>query len=333
MVEFMKQIVQAEKIAIGGHVRPDGDCIGSCLALSQYLKKKYPEKIVDVYLEQPSQVFSYLKGFDEIRTEASDEIYDVFLSLDSSSVDRLDFAQGMFEKAKRTLCIDHHISNTYYAGNTLLQPELSSTSELIYEMLFAYEKEGGMTEDEFTAFLGKDIAAAVYTGIVHDTGVFKFSNTSGRTLRIAAQLINTGIPFSDIIDQSFYQKTYKQTQILGRCLMESIRVMEGKVVFSAITQDAMRFYDAKSEDLNGIIDQLRVIKGVEVAILMHEKSTQEFKVSMRSNGAVDVQKVAVYFGGGGHVRAAGCTMKGSVHDVMNNLTALIEPQMAEAKQE
>lgn len=327
MVEFMKQIVQAEKIVIGGHIRPDGDCIGSCLALSQYLKKKYPQKTVDVYLKAPSQVFSYLKGFDEIRTEASEEIYDLFLALDSSSVDRLDFSEGMFQKAEKTLCIDHHISNTYYAGNTLLRPEVSSTAELVYELLLAYEKEEGMTEEAFAGFLGKDIAAAIYTGIVSDTGVFKFSNTSGRTLRIAAYLIETGIPFSEIIDQSFYQKTYKQTQILGRCLMESIRVMNGKVVFSSISQEAMCFYDATSEELTGIIDQLRIIKGVEVAILMHEKNTQEFKVSMRSNGAVDVQKVAVYFGGGGHVRAAGCTMKGSVHDVMNNLTALIEEQI------
>ncbi len=327
MVEFMKQIVQAEKIAIGGHIRPDGDCIGSCLALSQYLKKKYPQKTVEVYLKAPSQVFSYLKGFDEIRTEASEEIYDLFLALDSSSVDRLDFSEGMFQKAEKTLCIDHHISNTYYAGNTLLRPEVSSTAELVYELLLAYEKEEGMTEEAFAGFLGKDIAAAIYTGIASDTGVFKFSNTSGRTLRIAAYLIETGIPFSEIIDQSFYQKTYKQTQILGRCLMESIRVMNGKVVFSSISQEAMCFYDATSEELTGIIDQLRIIKGVEVAILMHEKNTQEFKVSMRSNGAVDVQKVAVYFGGGGHVRAAGCTMKGSVHDVMNNLTALIEEQI------
>lgn len=327
MVEFMKQIVQAEKIAIGGHVRPDGDCIGSCLALSQYLKKKYPQKTVDVYLEAPSQVFSYLKGFDEIRTEASEEIYDLFLVLDSSSVDRLDFSEGMFQKAGKTLCIDHHISNTYYAGNTLLRPEVSSTAEIVYELLLAYEKEDGMTEEAFAGFLGKDIAAAIYTGIASDTGVFRFSNTSGRTLRIAAYLIETGIPFPEIIDQSFYQKTYKQTQILGRCLMESIRVMNGKVIFSSISQEAMCFYDVASEELTGIIDQLRIIKGVEVAILMHEKNTQEFKVSMRSNGAVDVQKVAVYFGGGGHVRAAGCTMKGSVHDVMNNLTALIEEQI------
>ena len=114
---------------------------------------------------------------------------------------------------------------------------------------------------------------------------------------------------------------------MGRCLLESIRVMNGKVIFSALSQEIMKFYGASSEDLDGIIDQLRIIKGVEVAILLHEVKTQEYKVSMRSNHTVDVQRVAVYFGGGGHKKAAGCTMQGSVYDVINNLTGLLEEQM------
>lgn len=328
MLEFMEQIAEAEQIAIGGHVRPDGDCIGSCLALQQYLKKKYPEKSVDVYLEKPSSIFSYLKGFDEIYTEVQKEKnYDLFLALDSSSVDRLDFTEALFYRTPRKLCVDHHISNTYYADKTLVIPEASSTSEVLYEMLLSQAKQEGMTEEEFAAFMGQEIAAAFYTGIIHDTGVFKYSNTSKRTLEIAGYLIQTEIPFSKIIDESFYQRTYIQTQIMGRCLLESIRVMDGKIIFSAISKDSMEFYGASSEDLDGIIDQLRVTKGVEVAILLHETKTQEYKVSMRSNSSIDVQQVAVYFGGGGHKKAAGCTMQGSVYDVINNLTRLLEEQM------
>ncbi len=327
MLEFMEQIAQAEQIAIGGHIRPDGDCIGSCLALQQYLKKKYPKKIVDVYLEKPSSIFSYLKGFDEINTTVSEKDYDLFLALDSSSVDRLEFSEPIFNRTPKKLCIDHHISNTYYADKTLVFPEASSTSEVVYEMLLLQEKQEGKTEEEWIAWIGSEIAAAFYTGLIHDTGVFKYSNTSPRTLEIAAQLIKTGIPFTQIIDQSFYEKTYIQTQIMGRCLLESIRVMNGKVIFSALSQEIMKFYGASSEDLDGIIDQLRIIKGVEVAILLHEVKTQEYKVSMRSNHAVDVQHVAVYFGGGGHKKAAGCTMQGSVYDVINNLTGLLEEQM------
>lgn len=330
MNQIMEQIIKAECIGMAGHIRPDGDCIGSCLALQQYLKKKYPKKTVNLFLNQPPAVFSYLKGFDEIITEPLERDYDLFFALDSSSRDRLDFALPMFERAKKTICIDHHISNTAYADINHVVADSSSTSEVIYDLLWGQEKEEGRTEEEFISFLGRDIAAAVYTGIVHDTGIFKFSNTSPRTLRIAAHLIETGIPFSKIIDESFYQKTYIQTQIMGRCLMESIRLMEGRVVFSALSRKIMNFYDAKSEDLDGIIDQLRIIKGVEIAVLLYEQDLQEYKVSMRSNGDIDVQKIAVYFGGGGHVKAAGCTMKGSVYDVMNNLTKLIEEQFNEA---
>lgn len=330
MNQVMEQIIKAEHIGMAGHIRPDGDCVGSCLALWQYLKKKYPTKTIDLFLNQPPVVFSYLKGFDEIITEPLKKDYDLFLALDSSSIDRLDFAISMFEKSKQTICIDHHISNTAYAGMNHVIADASSTAEIIYELLWEQEKEEGKTKEEFLSFLGKDIAAAIYTGMAHDTGIFKFSNTSPRTLRIAAYLIETGIPFSKIIDESFYQKTYIQAQIMGRCLMESIRLMEGKVVFSALTKKAMNFYDAKSEDLDGIIDQLRIIKGVEVAILLYEQDMQEYKVSMRSNGEIDVQKIAVYFGGGGHIKAAGCTMKGSVYDVINNLTKLIEEQFKEA---
>lgn len=146
---------------------------------------------------------------------------------------------------------------------------------------------------------------------------------------VAGRLLSKGIDFSTLIDESFYAKTYLQNQVLGRCLMESILVLDGKVVFSAIGHKMLDFYGAASPDLDGIIDQLRVTKGTEVAIFIYETKPQEFKVSMRSNGEVNVSKIAVYFGGGGHIKAAGCTMHGSVHDVINNLTPHIEAQLKE----
>jgi phosphoesterase RecJ-like protein len=120
-----------------------------------------------------------------------------------------------------------------------------------------------------------------------------------------------------------------QNQILGRCLMESILVLHGKVVVAALNRKMIEFYGASPSDLDGIIDQLRVTKGTEVAVFVYETDFNEFKVSMRSNGEVNVSKIAVYFGGGGHIKAAGCTMNGSVYDVINNLTPHIEAQLDE----
>ena len=118
---------------------------------------------------------------------------------------------------------------------------------------------------------------------------------------------------------------------MGRCLLESIRVMDGRCIVSVVTKQMMDFYGAKSSDLDGIIDELRTTQGVEVAVLLSEKEPLEFKVSMRSNQIVDVSKIAVFFGGGGHVRAAGCTIKGSSYDVINNLTEHIEKQLNQGK--
>jgi phosphoesterase RecJ-like protein len=148
-------------------------------------------------------------------------------------------------------------------------------------------------------------------------------------MNIAGKLISKGIDFSNLIDESFYAKTYVQNLILGRCLMESMLILGGKVVFAALSRKMLDFYEATTADLDGIIDQLRVTKGSEVAIFIYETSPHEFKVSMRSNGEVNVSKIAVYFGGGGHIKAAGCTLHGSVHDVINNITAHIEAQLKE----
>lgn len=315
-MKFIEKIEGADTIAIGGHVRPDGDCVGSCMGLFGYLADHYPEKKVCVYLEEIPEAFDYLK-IDEAMSEKADK-YDLFIALDCGSIDRLGKAQSVFENAADTFCVDHHISNTNFAKENIVKADASSTCEILCELL-PMDKIGTFS------------ATAFYTGIIHDTGVFKHSNTSKKTMETAGNLVEKGIPFGKIIDESFYMKTYRQLQIMGRCLLESIRVMDGRCIVSVVTKQMMDFYGAKSSDLDGIIDELRTTQGVEVAVLLSEKEPLEFKVSMRSNQIVDVSKIAVFFGGGGHVRAAGCTIKGSSYDVINNLTEHIEKQLNQEK--
>jgi len=193
--------------------------------------------------------------------------------------------------------------------------DASSTCEVLYDQL-----DDGKID--------KAIAECLYTGIIHDTGVFKYSCTSAHTMEIAGKLMAKGIDFGAIIDNSFYKKTYIQNQILGRALLESITFFDGKCIFSAIRENEMKFYGVEGKDMDGIIDQLRLTEGVEVAIFLYQTGAQEFKVSLRSQYIVDVSKIAAFFGGGGHVRAAGCTMSGSIHDVINNLSLHIEKQLA-----
>ena len=168
-------------------------------------------------------------------------------------------------------------------------------------------------------------------GIVHDTGVCKYSNVTGRTMEIAGKLMEYGVDHSRIIDETFYARTYIQSQVLGRAILESIQLMDGACIFSYIKNKYFDFYGAVYQDLDGIVEQLRITKGVEVAILIVEIEPGVNKVSLRSNTRVDVASIAEKFGGGGHIRAAGCTIDGTVYDVINNLTLYIEAQLEGTK--
>ncbi len=311
----------AQKIGISGHFRPDGDCVGSCLALYQYLKKCLANEVsITVYLEKPAPIFAELKGFDKIESDfTKDESFDVFFVLDCN-LERLGETAKYFHNAKKTINIDHHISNNGCGNVNYVVPTIGSTSEIIYDLIM----EEGNQE-----VLDTDLAKAIYVGIIHDTGVFQYSNTTPKTMEIGARLISYGFDFDRIVLETFYQRDYHQTQILGRALMESIRFLDGQCIVSCVDQKMMDFYNVTTHDLDGIVNHLRNIKGVHCAIFMYQTGTLEYKISMRSDEKVNVAQVASYFGGGGHVRAAGCTMQGTFHDCVNNLSLHIEKQLKE----
>ncbi len=313
---IVSALEKAKSVAIGGHVRPDGDCVGSCMGLYQYIRTWYPDVEVDVYLEDIPESFKRLieASADIKGTIEEEKEYDLFVALDCGDAARLGFSGVLFEKANHTLCVDHHISNMSFAEENYIVPEASSTSELIYNLL-PYEK------------ITKEIAECLYLGIVHDTGVFQYSCTAPETMEAAANLMRKGICANEIIDKTFYEKTYAQNQILGRALLESILFMDGKCIFTCLTKKIMDFHCVKPKDLEGIVSQLRVTEGVEVAIFLYQIEEQEYKVSLRASGDVDVSKVAQKFGGGGHKKAAGVTMKGTMHEIINNLSEQISAQL------
>ena len=282
-MKIIEEVREAKTIGIGGHVRPDGDCVGSVMGLYLYLKKELPEARIDVYLERPADIFCCIPKIDVIKSDFEKEVradkqYDVFLALDCNA-ERLGAVEMLYEKAGRRINIDHHISNTGCGDLNIIEPEKSSTCELLYE-LFDRER------------IDEEIAKTLYIGIIHDTGVFKYSNTSPRTLQIASELISYGFDFPRLIDETFYEKTYVQNQIMGRAVLESIRFLDGKCIVSMVDRKTMKFYQAEPKDLDGIVNQLRIVKGVECAIFMYEVAPMEYKVSMRSNGNVDVAEIA-----------------------------------------
>lgn len=313
-MNILETLKDARTVGITGHIRPDGDCVGSCMGLYNYLADNMPELDVAVYLEQPGVEFGYIDNLQEVRNEPDGgKHFDVFIVLDCSSLDRIEPFVSCYQNADKTICIDHHVSNESFADINLIDGKASSTCEVLYRTF----------EDDK---ISKSTAECIYTGIIHDTGVFKYSATSAETMMIAGKMMEKGIDYSDIIDNSFYKKTYIQNQILGRALLESILFYDGKCIFSHVTQKEMDFYGVTGKELGGIIEQLRLTEGVEVAIFLYEIGENEYKVSMRSKKIIDVSRIAVSFGGGGHIRAAGFTAKGTVHNIINSIGALIEEQ-------
>lgn len=313
---LLNWVKEAKSVVLLGHVRPDGDCVGSTLGLFHYLRTHMPEKEVRVYLERPLDKFSYLIHFDEIRNTPDPQFHaDLAIALDVSDFDRLGGFSVLFTNAKRSLNIDHHVTNPHFAMETICFPERSSTCEVLY----------GLLEEEK---IDRDTAACLYTGIISDSGVFKYEQTSAETMRIAGALMEKGIPFGEIIDRAYYRKTFVQNRIMGRALEKSELHLNGKLISSVIRLEDQAEYSATSMDLDGIAEQLRLTEGVECSLLAGETEPGVFKLSLRSIQKVNVAEIAAFYGGGGHIRAAGCTVKSKPEDVIREICRQVAEQLS-----
>ena len=310
------QIMQSRTIAITGHTRPDGDCVGACMGLYNYIVENYPEIRVDIFLEPIAGSYKLIKRTDEIRQpEGRPEAYDLFICLDNSQKDRM--TKGMevyFDAAAATINVDHHISNTRFAQTNHVVAEASSASEVLYDLL---------DPEKITL----SVAEALYMGIICDSGVFKYASTSEHTMQIAGRLMHLGVDSGRLIDEVFYERTYVQAQLLGQALLNSVRLFEGRCIYTVITREMFRKFQARPDDLEGIVEQLRLTKGVEAAILISETEEGTSKISFRSKRYMDVNKVAALCGGGGHIRAAGCTVHGDWNESLKIFLEAIEGQL------
>lgn len=240
--------------------------------------------------------------------------YDLFIALDCGDVDRLGLSGQYFEVAKSTFCVDHHISNQSFADFNYIFPNASSTSELVYQL---------MDESRIT----KEIAECIYLGIVHDTGVFQYSCTSSKTMEIAGQLMDKGIDYSRIVDDTFYIRTFAQQQILGKALMDAELHFNGTCISSVVKRKQLEKFHVEPKDLDGIVSTLRSTAGVEAAVFVYPNENDTYKVSLRSASYMDVAQIAMEFGGGGHSRAAGVSMEGKPDEILKKVLAKMKKQL------
>lgn len=314
MINLEAKLSGITSVGISGHVRPDGDCVGSTMAVYNYIATYHPEIEVDIYLESIPNVFRFLKNTDMIKEAGADKVYDLFISLDCGDKERLGTNAKYFDLAKHTLCIDHHASNQSFAEENYIIPDASSTCELVFNML---------DTDRIT----KEIAECLYTGIVHDTGVFQYSCTSAQTMNIVGILMEKGINYPKIVDDTFYTKTYNQNRILGYALLNSKLYLGGKVILTYLTKENLNEFGCTPKELDGIVNQLRITKDTVVAVFLYESEDGSYKASFRVNGEFNVAEIACVFGGGGHIKAAGCNIFGPIEEVIERILAEIERRL------
>lgn len=308
-------IKDADTIAVAGHVRPDGDCVGACLSIYNYIREHAPQKTCSVYLDHVPERFRFLPQAGQIRHPGKKEkTYDLFIAVDCADRYRLDSAEPLFVKAKHTICIDHHISNPGYADEDYIVPEASSTCEIIFETMDPER-------------IGKETAECLYVGIVCDTGVFQYSCTSSKTMAIGGILMDKGINYPRLVDRVFFRKNYTQKKMLGRTLEKSSLHLGGTLIASHITQADMQEIGAIGADLDGIVSELRSTEGVETAVFLHEEKNGDIKVSLRSAEYIDVAEIAAAYGGGGHARAAGATVKMNPDEILREICEAVRLQM------
>ncbi len=307
MYSLEEALAPVKTVAVTGHTKPDGDCIGSCLATYNYIKTYHPEIEVTLYLEPIPNIFKFLTRSAEIRSDLAQvppaELrFDLLIVQDCGDTGRISEAEKLIGASSRVLCIDHHISNTGFGDIRYIFPQASSTSELVFDLL---------PSERIT----KQIAECLYVGIVHDTGIFQYSCTSSKTMRTAGFLMDTGIDFSKIVDKTYMEKTFEQNQILARALEKSRLHLSGACISSIITDEDMKACHALPKHLEGVAAQLRSTKGVEAAVFFYPQADHTgqvkqgtYKISLRaSSDAVNVAEIAASYGGGGHKRAAGAS--------------------------
>jgi phosphoesterase RecJ-like protein len=294
---------------ITGHAHIDGDCLGSMLAV-EWLLAKLGKKAFCVAPDELPRCLTFLPGAD--RLVKVDEIAEPFerVVVVDSELERTGPVYDLI-KDKVIVNIDHHQSNVHGPGIRWVDPSAAATGELIFHLI-----EGmGFDPDE-------DCATCLYTALMSDTGGFRFSNTSADTLAIASRLVQQGASPAGIAEALYEERPFPYFILLGHVLSSISLDPSGRLAWSVLPGELIASQAIHPADLDGFVHYLRMIKGVEIAILFQGTLEGEVKVSLRSRKTVNVADLAAKLGGGGHPRAAGCTLSGSLDEIIPKVTAL-----------
>lgn len=305
--EILKEINKAEKIVILTHESPDGDAIGSSLAVKLMLEEL--GKQADVIIPEYSRLYNFLPKVNEIKEDSDIKKYDLAISVDSATLKRI-AKREYFENAKKTIVIDHHGSNNMYGDLNYVNPVSPACCEILAGIIKYFEID-----------ISKDIGTCIMTGIITDTGGFRHTGITPETFEFTAELIKIGVDIPDIYKRTLNTKTKANFELSKKVMDRMEFFEEGKVTFSYINKKDEEEVNAEPGDHEGLVEIGRNIEGVEVSVFIRQKEKNEdlYKVSLRSSDIVNVSDICLLFGGGGHPRAAGALVQGTVEQVKEKI--------------
>lgn len=321
--DIMKVIKDNHAFLIISHVNPDGDAIGSELAMLQFLKK-LDKKAIIVNQDELPKIYDFLPNNREyiketnINRDLIDKI-NIAIILDSSNLNRIGDAHNILQKKTFIINIDHHCSNDDYGHINYVDTSASSTGEIIFDFIKYFDPN----------ILDKSIATCLFAAIMTDTGSFRYENTTKKTFEIVSMLASTGIKTHVIAQNIYNRRTFGDLKLLGLVLATLEEDENGKISWVTINRKMLERTHTTDENTEGIIEMVNSLKESEVSLLFRETYDQHVKISLRSKGHFDVNQFALAFNGGGHPNAAGCLCKGNIDFVKNEILSTLKTKIRE----
>ena len=315
--ETAAAITESRSIVLACHVNPDGDALGSLLGLALALIP-LGKDLVCLSQDGVPDILRFLPGTERIVQTTDVPAFDLALVVDSGELARVgETVKPLVARARRIVDIDHHVTAGAFGDIRVLDARAASTAEIVYALL-----------QTLGTPITQDIATCLFTGIITDTGSFRFQNVTPNTLRVAANLLEAGAPPAHISENVFDNRTFAATRLLGLALSALSQTPDGQVIWTHITAQNFRTLGATDQDTEGVVNYVRGVRGAEVGILFREMEGGSIRVSLRARESVNVAEIAARFGGGGHRMASGCTLDVPLAEAEQAVVSAVQQALA-----
>ncbi len=313
--EKIKEAIQsAKKILIISHVNPDGDALGSTCGLYSAIYHNLKKRCDICTLTYVSPIYNFLPNMENAKHSFDTSIvYDLVITVDVAAIDRISDMKPLFDRAKMTVNIDHHKTNNNFGDLNYVLPEASSAGEVLFKLFKLWDWK-----------IDLDTAECIYTAILTDTGGFRFDNTSSDVFMIASELVKIGVNPNKVYTYCYELKSKNYIMFQNYCVQKAVFSEDNKIVYTTVYKKDLEKFHAKDDYTEGLAESLRAIDTTDIAFIVKEVEPNKIsKISMRSK-LYDVAKICSNFGGGGHSRAAGCTIKSGVESAVKKVLGEIK---------